>query len=1217
MIPSPLHPHPQLAPGEREASPAAQRRRFDDGPQSMEHALQLERPTSALAQPLDGRPAALILFSGPPTAAGGPSTLERELEAAGFRVVAFDKLAGGQAHDLSLADLQSEIRRRVRSGEFAFIFAGTPCSPYSIARGGAECPPLHTANGPVTPCPPGWEAHRAMHDGFIEFTCDVFRDGAAVAALCILENPADVSAPGPAHWAAKAHHGSIFKTAAVRKLCDDMHLLTLDFAQCAFASAYRKWTTFLFSAELYDLIAGWRHFGCTHGFGKHPDVAYGRDELGAAKSARAAAYPEALNQAIAALAAAFLARRTPPDGPPGVGRAADGPRLSPAIRAACEAAAAHPPRFSSLRNLRPASDDELRAEPIPELRPPNPSVPRREEPLANPWPPGWEARRPIAIEQLYRPGVYAALELWLEDGEVELLDAAIAADLPPDRLLWQTACRRRRAEWGERPARRSPTRGRTYTIPVSDMADGAEQCTWDTANRDDCVPVTPSHRDTAFPGAKQMQRERIRHMADALGWADLDLLDQVGEGGLEARTGCPRDTVVSRHHPGLYANFSAAAASVATDFAEQWARPPPPRQGGRTGHLPFVPCHADPRDVIMRLLTRAVEATDGSTALEDYFKARVSSNLSSGGARAVNAGVATHDKAVGLPTVPEIGRAAAVCDVAYVDAARPRRPLASPPAEATAADSSPEPRAAAARPPTERATARSGFYALDLASAYRYVCLQLLDLWCHCFMWLDADGHIGICVDTRLCFGGAYGPNRFERITTLIGAYILHAQDEYDRRHPYPAPVPAWAADRAARQSSGTLPPGHRQLTPKSLLVYLDDYSGSGGLDQSPDPEGHELLVPDVAAMRALGLEPAPAGSRIIALASIAAGELIHAGFGVATAKTMIGASVIALGLQPDVASDSITCPASKRRLLLAQLRDTVKKIADTATLERKPIERLTGRLCNISQILPEIGAELHGGYRVANARARGSARNLLTNVPLPPASTARRGLLRLCAVATDALEANSGIALAPARRFAAVGSSGVLTVTGDASGDIDKGDAGVGGFAFHPDQPSLIYITSELWPPYVARALRESALEPHLRSGAPRMSMPAAELFTSWALAEAAFDAGAPRHATSAVVAVGDCQPAAGALNRASSPVGLIRSILAHARASIQQWLGVQVPRELNLDADVLSHPSRVLEVVDSIPASLTVVRAPVPAHCWLALEAAIASADPTDSDF
>ena len=341
----------------------------------MERALQLGlEPLTLLA---DEQPAALILFSGPPSTAGGPNTLERELKAAGFRVVAFDKLAGGDAHDLSRTDLQSAIRRRVRSGEFVFIFAGTPCSPYSIARGGAACPPLHTASGPVTPCPPGWEAHRAMHDDFIKFTCDIFRDGSAVAALCILENPADVSSPGPAHWAAKAHHGSIFKTAAVRQLCDDVHLLSLDFAQCAFGGAFRKWTTFLFSVELYDLVAGWRHFGCAHGFGKHQDVAYGRDELGAAKSARAAAYPEGMNQAIAALVVAFQARRAQPDGPPGVGRAADGPRLSPAIRTACEAAASHPARFSSLRNLRPASDAELRAEPLPELHPPEPPVPRR------------------------------------------------------------------------------------------------------------------------------------------------------------------------------------------------------------------------------------------------------------------------------------------------------------------------------------------------------------------------------------------------------------------------------------------------------------------------------------------------------------------------------------------------------------------------------------------------------------------------------------------------------------------------------------------------------------------------------------------------------------------------------------------------------------------------------------------------------------------------
>ena len=50
--------------------------------------------------------------------------------------------------------------------------------------------------------------------------------------------------------------------------------------------------------------------------------------------------------------------------------------------------------------------------------------------------------------------------------------------------------------------------------------------------------------------------------------------------------------------------------------------------------------------------------------------------------------------------------------------------------------------------------------------------MQLLDLWCHTFLWLDADGRAGFFIDRRLCFGGAHGPNRFERLTTLLGAVI-------------------------------------------------------------------------------------------------------------------------------------------------------------------------------------------------------------------------------------------------------------------------------------------------------------------------------------------------------------------------------------------------------------------------------------------------------------
>jgi hypothetical protein len=114
-------------------------------------------------------------------------------------------------------------------------------------------------------------------------------------------------------------------------------------------------------------------------------------------------------------------------------------------------------------------------------------------------------------------------------------------------------------------------------------------------------------------------------------------------------------------------------------------------------------------------------------------------------------------------------------------------------------------RSAAAAAPAEPSV---GFYALDLASAYRFVVLQWLDLWCHCFLWLDGAGHIGMCTDTRLCFGfgGAYGPNRFERIATMMSAYILRCIAEFDATAPPPR-VAEWAAERSALQAQGLLPP--------------------------------------------------------------------------------------------------------------------------------------------------------------------------------------------------------------------------------------------------------------------------------------------------------------------------------------------------------------------------------------------------------------------------
>eukprot|EP00965_Chrysotila_dentata_P038655 1283694-Pleurochrysis_carterae.AAC.1 len=67
---------------------------------------------------------------------------------------------------------------------------------------------------------------------------------------------------------------------------------------------------------------------------------------------------------------------------------------------------------------------------------------------------------------------------------------------------------------------------------------------------------------------------------------------------------------------------------------------------------------------------------------------------------------------------------------------------------------------------------------------------------------------------------------------------------------------------------------------------------------------------------------------------------------------------------------------------------------------------------------------------------------------------------------------------------------------------------------------------------------------------------MPAAELFGVWAVAEAVSTAQGRR--PRAVVAVGDCDPAAAAVNAASSGRAQMRELLGHARHLTTQWLAV-----------------------------------------------------------
>ena len=99
---------------------------------------------------------------------------------------------------------------------------------------------------------------------------------------------------------------------------------------------------------------------------------------------------------------------------------------------------------------------------------------------------------------------------------------------------------------------------------------------------------------------------------------------------------------------------------------------------------------------------------------------------------------------------------------------------------------------------------------------------------------------------------------------------------------------------------------------------------------------------------------------------------------------------------------------------------------------------------------------------------------------------------------------------------------------------------------------------------------------------------MPAAELFGSIAVATVV--ASVIDSPATAVHAVTDCDPAAAALNAATSGVPQIRHILASAGACSPQWLAILVPREANVDADRLSHPSEYNDVErDAVAAGLT----------------------------
>jgi hypothetical protein len=297
-----------------------------------------------------------------------------------------------------------------------------------------------------------------------------------------------------------------------------------------------------------------------------------------------------------------------------------------------------------------------------------------------------------------------------------------------------------------------------------------------------------------------------------------------------------------------------------------------------------------------------------------------------------------------------------------------------------------------------------------------------------------------------------------------------------------------------------------------------------------------------------------------------------------------------------------------KLATVLAQVAEVAAEVATpVGTVDTHRVEQLTGRLTAISMHEPQLLGVLHGGYTIVSAAMRASRRaRLVKHLPLREQSRATLGLRRLVQVAKEALEANEGIPLASPSAFPPLGSPGLFYELTDASRA--NRDDGVGGFGFHPDLPLTVFMLSVSWPADIKVALDFAALpraQQAARPGHPSLSMPCAEAFGGWVLPCAV--AAATRLDISAVVAVGDCEPAAAAYNKASSSVPQIAAILLAMRELTTQWLGVAVRRDFNFDADRLSHPSMLPALIrEAVAAGLSPVVLTVPDWAWDALRAA-----------
>ena len=1085
------------------------------------------------------KPRVLLMYPGH-RRPGGP---DDQLEALGYCVVGIDEVRG---HDVSEGELAATLIDHAQRGAFVACQQGLPCDSYAIVRaaGPRSCQLRtweHPHGNPLT-LTVGQKAYLRLHNLLLDITLAILEAMARLDRPGLLENGASRHIRGTDYyWPARAGMPQVWSMAqflaTARRLGSRMTLVTGP--QCAFGPGphglFQAWTTLACVGEARQRMAEFGSMPCLHPLG-HGQVAAGYDEHGNSMAGKKAEYsnafwaaqvfaltgeyaPKRLRKSVTwadeAGAALWAMEPNPPEQQQEwsratkAGRVADGPALAEPICERIHRARYDAPPWASFRYRKAASSEEREVAPMPVGNVPQTTEADVADPLA------WTDEQCLDFARLQLGRNVEPADLWPPGVYQEQLD-------------WLQA-----ASDGRPPARR--------TWPDVQRVWWAQRRVWDQRDPTDVRPVVRSDRDTVFApgGAGQLDRAAFRAMAQEVGCQDARLLATVGEGGMESGSTCALDTVFCGHHPGFYDNEAFGEAALAKERDSHWA-------DHSHCHPPFSPTHMVPRDVVNtvkgKVLLAGTMRADGSVVLADEVvripKGRITLDPSTGD-ESPNDGIPPERRTTVLPTVRGTGQAIAVVGQA-----------------------------------ASAAGERAVIVGIDDSSAYCYIQQQRSEWWFNAYLARRADRKAVIGFLTRMGFGGAHSTQCYQGVGTVATLAMRKRFREFDEAHPLPEGIQLWSAKRRKLQELGQLPPGPEQSSPDFASSFVDDTQivATSDVVQCTGPccESHRMVHLGADATRSVGGVPMHRDSRAARKLGVAVEVKTELGLLVAQEKTEGGSAAVSLGLLLDVTRDRIRCPAGKRAIMLQDIDAQSEAILTNGVVDREQAEEMTGRLGNLAQIIPELLPFMHGGHRVANAAFTDGKgrRHQLASVRLGAATPARRQYLGLLRVARRLVDSNEGVPMSAPAVFPGPEEAHVWTSTTDASGN-----DGMGGYVFRPHEPDHAWLVSEKWPPDVLAALLNAAKKLAERDpGTPLLSMPAAELFTCWAVPAAV--AGACRCTPAAVLAVGDCDPAAKAINSATSGVPQIAHILGAMRRTSSQWLGVHVNREWNLDADRLSHP-------------------------------------------